>query len=86
MKTISQNCPKCSSNRIRRGYRHTPLWSKFLFRYNLLCDECNWEFKGFAVPGTVTFKPKGKRRMPEAFKKEFSKQEKDRTLSKTAAR
>lgn len=23
------------------------------FRYNLLCDGCNWQFKGFAVPGTV---------------------------------
>jgi hypothetical protein len=33
------------------------LWSKFLFRYNLLCDNCNWEFTGFAVPGTVSAKP-----------------------------
>jgi hypothetical protein len=31
-----------------------------LFRYNLLCDACNWEFKGFAVPGTVTNKPSRK--------------------------
>jgi hypothetical protein len=23
----------------------------------LLCDNCNWEFKGFAVPGTVSAKP-----------------------------
>jgi hypothetical protein len=54
---ISQKCPKCSSRRIRRGYRPTPLWSKLLFRYTLLCDACNWEFQGFAVPGTVTNKP-----------------------------
>ena len=54
---ISQKCPKCLSNRIRRGYRPTPLWSKILFRYNLLCDNCNWEFTGFAVPGTVSSKP-----------------------------
>ena len=54
---ISQKCPKCLSSRVRRGYRPTPLWSKILFRYNLLCDNCNWEFKGFAVPGTVTAKP-----------------------------
>jgi hypothetical protein len=59
---ISQNCPKCKSNRIRRGYRPTPLWSKVLFRYYLLCDNCNWEFKGFAVPGTVTSKPKRKKK------------------------
>lgn len=54
---ISQNCPKCLSKRVRRGYRPTPLWSKILFRYNLLCDNCNWEFVGFAVPGTVSAKP-----------------------------
>lgn len=57
---ISQNCPKCHSSRIRRGYRPTPIWSKVLFRYNLLCDGCNWEFTGFAVPGTVTNKPNRK--------------------------
>jgi hypothetical protein len=34
-----------------------------LFRYNLLCDGCNWEFKGFAVPGTVDHNSKkGKKR------------------------
>lgn len=54
---ISQKCPKCFSSRVRRGYRPTPFWSKVLFRYNLLCDNCNWEFKGFAVPGTVSAKP-----------------------------
>ncbi len=54
---ISQRCPKCLSKKIRRGYRPTPLWSKILFRYNLLCDSCNWEFVGFAVPGTVSAKP-----------------------------
>lgn len=54
---ISQKCPKCLSSRVRRGYRPTPLWSKILFRYNLLCDNCNWEFAGFAVPGTVSAKP-----------------------------
>lgn len=51
---ISQRCPKCSSRRIRRGYRPTPFWSKIIFRYNLLCDACNLEFFGFAVPGTVS--------------------------------
>lgn len=55
---ISQRCPRCGSQRVRRGYRPTPLWSKLLFRYRLLCDKCNWEFVGFAVPGTVSSKPK----------------------------
>lgn len=63
---ISQNCPRCHSKRIRRGYRPTPLWSKILFRYNLLCDGCNWEFRGFAVPGTVSAKPSKKRKTGDA--------------------
>lgn len=54
---ISQKCPKCLSSRVRRGYRPTPFWLKIFFRYNLLCDNCNWEFTGFAVPGTVSAKP-----------------------------
>lgn len=57
---ISQKCPRCNSHRIRRGYRPTRIWSKILFRYNLLCDGCNWEFTGFAIPGTVSSKPSRK--------------------------
>ena len=45
------------SKRVRHGYRPTPIWSKIFFRYNLLCDSCNWEFVGFAVPGTVSHRP-----------------------------
>ena len=53
---ISQRCPVCQSSRIRRGYRPTPFWAKILFRYNLLCDNCNWEFMGFALPGFISTK------------------------------
>lgn len=59
---ISQRCPKCNSSRIRRGYRPTSIFSKIFFRYNLLCDGCNWEFKGFAVPGTVDSKSSHKKK------------------------
>ncbi len=68
---ISQKCPKCRSDRIRRGYRPTPLWSKMLFRYNLLCDNCNWEFMGFAVPGTVSSKPTRKIKKTPPIKNEI---------------
>jgi hypothetical protein len=27
-------------------------------RFNLLCDNCNWEFVGFALPGTTSAKRK----------------------------
>lgn len=54
---VTQRCPRCASGRVRLGYRPTPIWSKVLFRYNLLCDNCNWEFTGFGLPGTVSTKP-----------------------------
>lgn len=58
----TQKCPRCGSSRVRHGYRPTPIWLKILFRYNLLCDSCNWEFRGFGVPGTVTTKLPRKRK------------------------
>jgi len=67
----TQNCPRCNSSRIRRGYRPTPFWSKLIFRYNLLCDNCNWEFKGFAVPGTVSTKPTKKPKQTDGNKDKF---------------
>jgi hypothetical protein len=60
---ISQKCPKCRSSRVRRGYRPTPFLLKCLFRFNLLCDTCNWEFVGFAVPGTLSSKSKKKKKV-----------------------
>lgn len=76
---ISQRCPRCHSSRIRKGYRPTPIWSKILFRFNLLCDGCNWEFRGFAVPGTVSAKPnrKKKKREPKVEEPEYNEREID---------
>ena len=48
-----RRCPKCRSTRVRRGYRDTPLLLRLVGVYNLLCDNCNLLFKGFAVPGTI---------------------------------
>jgi hypothetical protein len=59
---IFSKCPRCNSDRIRRGYRPTSLILKFIGRYNLLCDSCNWEFSGFAIPGTVSAKPTKKKK------------------------
>lgn len=68
---ISQKCPRCNSDRIRRGYRPTSIFSKIMFRYNLLCDNCNWEFKGFAVPGTVSYKPTRKPKKHDSHKNDI---------------
>lgn len=54
------------SDRVRHGYRPTPFWSKLLMRYNLLCDKCNWEFVGFALPGTISHKPTKKNKPKQA--------------------
>ena len=46
-----RKCPKCGSNKIRRGYTRTPWYLRLFGIYNLLCDHCNWLFNGFALPG-----------------------------------
>jgi MoaA/NifB/PqqE/SkfB family radical SAM enzyme len=61
----TQKCPKCGGNNIRHGYRPTHILFKIAFRYNLLCNECNLEFNGFAIPGTVSRKGKKKRKPGE---------------------
>ena len=58
----TQHCPRCKSNRIRHGYRPTPFFQRLIFRFNLLCNDCNWEFVGFAIPGTVSSKTKRKKK------------------------
>jgi transposase-like protein len=76
IKMISQSCPKCSSKRVRKGYHPTPLWSKLFFRYNLLCDSCNLQFTGFAVPGTVSAKPLRSPKKQQSLSKKFQTDEK----------
>jgi hypothetical protein len=49
-----QRCPRCGSKNIRKGYQHTAWWSALIGRYNLLCNNCNWEFVGFAFPGSLS--------------------------------
>jgi hypothetical protein len=61
----TQKCPKCKSYDIRQGYRPTPLLLKILCIYNLLCDNCNWEFRGFGLVGTVPRKTKRRKNARE---------------------
>ena len=61
----TQHCPRCKSYRIRHGYRSTPFFRKLIFRYNLLCNDCNWEFVGFAIPGTIPSKTRRKKKLDE---------------------
>jgi len=48
---------------------------KLLCRFNLLCDTCNWEFVGFAVPGTLSSKSKKKKKKAPAISDETALEE-----------
>jgi len=61
---IGQRCPKCKSSRLRRGYKPSPLILRMFGIYNLLCDDCNLLFRGFAVPGTVPRHGAKKKKQP----------------------
>jgi hypothetical protein len=67
---IFSKCPRCDSNRIRRGYRRSPIWWRIFGRYHLLCNACNWEFAGWAIPGTVEAAATRRRKKRAAEKKQ----------------
>jgi hypothetical protein len=50
----------------------------------LLCDNCNWEFAGFAVPGTVSSKP-SKKRKKNSFEKNVDEASFEETRETDAA-
>jgi hypothetical protein len=50
----SQKCPKCGSGRVQRGYRDAPFVLRLFGVNELLCNNCSAEFRGFALPGTVS--------------------------------
>ncbi len=50
---LAQTCPRCKSSRIQHGYEDSPLRLRLIGIYELLCNNCNLEFKGFALPGTL---------------------------------
>lgn len=48
-----QRCPRCKSSRIQYGYNDAPLRLRLVGVNELLCNNCNLEFRGFALPGTL---------------------------------
>lgn len=63
-------CPKCRSSRIRRGYTPSPLLLRLIGIYNLLCDNCNLLFRGWAMPGTVPKHGSRKKKPPTQQRRE----------------
>ncbi|HEY0547602.1 MAG TPA: hypothetical protein VGC91_19635 [Pyrinomonadaceae bacterium] len=70
---ISQSCRKCKSKRIRRGYKKTPFILRLLGIYELLCDDCNLLFTGFAVPWTVSSRRRKRGHRPTPHESKASK-------------
>ena len=62
---LAQRCPRCRSSRIQRGYDEPPLLLRLLGYYGLFCNNCNLEFKGFAVPGTLKRLPSSREKFPD---------------------
>ncbi|MEA2173481.1 MAG: hypothetical protein QOD00_1073 [Blastocatellia bacterium] len=50
---LAPRCPRCQSSRIQHGYEEESLFLRLLSVRALLCNNCNLEFKGFALPGTL---------------------------------
>jgi hypothetical protein len=48
-----QGCPRCRSKRVQLGFNDPPLILRMLGFNEILCNNCNLEFKGFALPGAV---------------------------------
>jgi hypothetical protein len=69
----TQRCPKCKSQRIRRGYKPTFILLRMIGIYNLLCDDCNLLFTGFAIPGTVSNRTKKRKETESKSKKRKNK-------------
>ena len=51
---VVQRCPRCKSPRIQLGYNDSPLARRLVGIHELFCNNCNLEFKGFALPRTLT--------------------------------
>lgn len=50
---FARSCPQCGSSRVQRGFNDPPLLLRLIGIYDLLCNNCDLEFKGFALPGTI---------------------------------
>ena len=61
---FAQNCPRCRSPRIQRGYNPSPALLRVLCVDELLCNNCSLEFRGFALPGLIKRTPSGRRERP----------------------
>lgn len=50
---LSPRCPRCRSSRVQRGYDDPPLLLRLFGIYEMLCNNCNFEFRSLAFPGTL---------------------------------
>lgn len=50
---FSQHCPRCQSERLQLGFNDAPLHLRAIGMSELLCNNCNLEFKGFTLFGRL---------------------------------
>ena len=46
-------CPRCASARVQRNFGDAPFLLRAVGINDLLCNNCNAEFRGFAPPGMI---------------------------------
>ncbi len=59
---MALRCPKCRSNRVRKGYENPAFILRMVGMHGLLCENCNLSYIGFAIPGTVPLHARGKKK------------------------
>ncbi|HEY0101344.1 MAG TPA: hypothetical protein VGB76_20640 [Pyrinomonadaceae bacterium] len=47
---------------MRRGYTEAPLWLRIFLIHDLLCDNCNLLYRGFATSGALRRAKRRRRR------------------------
>ena len=55
-------CPKCRSSRVQYGYARSLFLLKIFGIKNLLCNNCNYPFKAFALHSAVSRASKRRRK------------------------
>jgi hypothetical protein len=58
---FTSSCPRCGSQRIQRGFYDPPLYLRLAGVFDLLCNNCNFEFRGRSLPGLHSRRPSDKK-------------------------
>ncbi len=60
-------CPSCGSSRIRGDYKPAPLLLRIIGFRALLCDYCNFQFRGFSIKPPKSHTPRHAKQKADVF-------------------